>query len=156
MSGRISRLRGLFVCALLAVNASAPAQPSPLLTWITNSSVKLEQIIGDWDWEALAHGSNLSAASQTETRFQILGNGEGYSFEDNGRLLFLFGDTISGIPSLKYDAADPLAWCTNTDGETPLTLNCFTFERTSLRPVQLARVNTTLSDPLTGFSVDSI
>jgi hypothetical protein len=114
----MSRLRGLSVCALLAVDASAPAQPRPLLAWTTKSSIKLEQIIGDWDWEALARGSNLPTASQTETRFQILGNGEGYSFEDNGRLLFLFGDTISGIPSLKYDAADPLAWCTNTHGET--------------------------------------
>jgi hypothetical protein len=49
------------------------AQPGPILTWITNSSVKLEQINGDVDWEAKAQGSNLLTASLTVARFHILG-----------------------------------------------------------------------------------
>jgi hypothetical protein len=61
------------------------------------------------------------------TRFHILGNGLGYSFEDNGKLIFLFGDTISeNTTNWNYHAADPLAWSTNTDGETPLVLSFFT------------------------------
>jgi Domain of unknown function (DUF4185) len=61
------------------------------------------------------------------TRFHILGNGHGYSFEDNGKLIFLFGDTISENNNpWNYDAADPLAWSTNTDGESPLMLNFYT------------------------------
>lgn len=116
---------------MLAANFPAVAQPAPLLTWITNSSVKLEQIIGDVDWEVKAQGSNLPTASQTITRFHIMGNGLGYSFEDNGKLIFLFGDTTSEDQTnlngpLNYHAADPLAWRTNTDGETPLLLNFFT------------------------------
>jgi len=60
-------------------------------------------------------------------RFNILGNGLGYSFEDNGKLIFLFGDTISqNTSTMNYHAADPLAWSTNVDGETPLLLNFFT------------------------------
>ena len=57
-------------CALLAVEIPALAQPAPALPWITNSSVKLEQVIGDVDWEAKAQGSNLLTASQTITRDQ--------------------------------------------------------------------------------------
>lgn len=112
---------------VLAVLPGANAQVAPVLTWITNSSLKLEQVIGDLDWAANAQGSNLLTASQTVTRFHILGNGHGYSFEDNGKLIFLFGDTISENNNpWNYDAADPLAWSTNTDGESPLMLNFYT------------------------------
>ena len=123
----------------LAFCATATAQPGPVLTWITNSSVKLEQIIGDIDWEANAQGSNLLTASQTIKRFHIMGNGLGYSFEDHGKLIFLFGDTISEQPTngvLDYHAADPLAWSTNTDGETPLVINFFTnLPTTNVTPI---------------------
>ena len=112
---------------VLAVLPGANAQVAPVLTWITNSSLKLEQVIGDIDWAANAQGSNLLTASQTVTRFHILGNGHGYSFEDKGRLIFLFGDTISETRSnWNYQAADPLAWSTNTDGESGLLLNFYT------------------------------
>jgi len=45
------------ICAMLASNFPAVAQPAPILTWITNSSAKLEQVIGDVDW---ANGSNVN------------------------------------------------------------------------------------------------
>ena len=111
----------------MAVCASAIALTGPVLKWLTNSTVKLEQIIGDEDWAARAQGTHLPTASQTVTRFHILGNGLGYSFEDKGKLIFLFGDTISeDVTNINYHAADPLAWSTNTDGETGLLLNFFT------------------------------
>lgn len=120
----------LRLAVLLATTAACEptfGQPPPTLTWITNSSVKLEQIIGDDDWADLAVGITNLTASQTVARFHILGNGLGYSFEDNGKLIFLFGDTISeDTTTINYHAADPLAWSTNTDGETPLLLNFFT------------------------------
>jgi hypothetical protein len=124
-----SPLRPVLLCLALALCSLAKAQPAPVLTWVTNSSIKREQLIGDVDWAARAQGSNLLTASQTVTRFHILGNGLGYSFEDKGKLIFLFGDTISEAPAdtnLNYHAADPLAWSTNTDGETLLVLNFFT------------------------------
>jgi len=103
------------------------ALPPPVLTWITNSSVKLEQLTADLDWAALAQGSNVPTASLTVTNYHILGQGLGYSFEDNGKLIFLFGDTISENTNIwNYHAADPLAWCTNTDGESPLVLHFYT------------------------------
>ncbi len=115
------------MCAAFSCVAAAIAQSGPALVWITNSSVKLEQIIGDVDWEALARGTNLPTVSQTVSRFHILGNGLGYSFEDNGKLIFLSGDTISeNTTNWNYHAADPLSWSTNTDGETGLLLNFYT------------------------------
>jgi hypothetical protein len=56
-----------------------------------------------------------------------LGNGHGYSFEDQGKLIFLFGDTISeNTTNWDYHAHDPLAWCVNKDGESGLVLNFYT------------------------------
>jgi len=47
---RLNPLRTLILIgAMLSACAWAIAQPAPVLTWITNSSVKLEQIIGDVD-----------------------------------------------------------------------------------------------------------
>ena len=111
----------------LGLVTTAFAQTSPALIWVTNSSVKLEQIIGDVDWEAKAQGSNLLTVSQTATRFHVYANGLGASFEDKGRLIFLFGDTISeNVTNWNYHAADPLAWSSNTDGEAGLRINFFT------------------------------
>jgi hypothetical protein len=120
-------LRLALVAASLASGPRSMASAAPVLTWITNSSVKLEQLTGDVDWADLARGLTNSTASQTVSRFHILGQGLGYSFEDKGKLIFLFGDTISeNSTNWNYHAADPLAWSTNTDGETPLVLNFFT------------------------------
>ena len=120
------QMKQLWLCAFL-LGGVAMAQNVPMLTWIPYSSVKLEQIIGDVDWAALEQGTNLPTASQTATRFHVLANGLGYSFEDKGKLIFLFGDTISENPTAtNYHGADPLAWSTNTDGETPLLINFFT------------------------------
>jgi len=46
----------------------AGAKPAPVLTWATNSAVKLEQLIGDVDWIT---GSNTT--SPAITRFNIEG-----------------------------------------------------------------------------------
>jgi hypothetical protein len=115
--------------------ASAAARPTgrgpgsnTTLTYIAGSSVKLEQVIGDCDWAVLAaKGTCTPTASQSVSRFNILGNGFGYSFEDNGKMLFLFGDTISkDVKAVNYHAHDPLAWSTSTDPEAGLLVNFYT------------------------------
>lgn len=122
MRGAIPLLWLSLFWEVLAVISPAMAQPAPALNWIPNSSVKLEQNIGDVDW---ATGSNTT--SQTVTRFNIEGNDLGQSFEDNGKLIFLFGDTISENTTFwDYHAADPLAWSTNANGESGLLLNFYT------------------------------
>lgn len=119
---------GLLVSHAIAPSPAAarPAVNGPdsrtSLAYIAGSTVKVEQNIGDHDYQTKA-----PTASQTVTRFNILGNDIGYSFEDNGKALFLFGDTISGDTStVKYNAHDPIAWSTSTDPEKGLVLNFYT------------------------------
>ena len=104
---------------MLAANFPTLAQPAPVLTWITHSSVKLEQVIGDVDW---ANGSNTT--SQTITRFNIEGTDISASFVCGTNRIYIFGDTIGS--NVNYHAADPVAWSTTADGETGLLLNFFT------------------------------
>src|SRR5271170_1338476 len=81
--GAIPLLRLALICAMLAAGFSAVAQPAPVLTWIPNSSIKLEQVIGDVDW---ANGSNTT--SQTITRFNIVGTDVSYCFTCGTNLIF--------------------------------------------------------------------
>ncbi|MGI8991641.1 MAG: DUF4185 domain-containing protein [Bryobacteraceae bacterium] len=99
--------------------AAAQSAGATSLTYVAGSSVKLEQIVGDQDYQTKA-----PTASQTVSRFNILGNDIGYSFEDNGKAIFLFGDTIGR--NVNYRAHDPLAWSASTNPEAGLALNFFT------------------------------
>ena len=104
---------------LLAVALPLCANAQVSLAWITNSSVKLEQVIGDVDW---ATGSNT--VSQTITRFNIEGTDISSSFICGTNRIFFFGDTIGS--NVDYHAADPVAWSTTTNGEQGLLLNFYT------------------------------
>ena len=96
------------------------------LTWNPASSVKLEQVIGDKDWAAWAKGNTLPTATQTATRYGILGTDIGTSFENNGQLMILFGDILPATPSPTFGAPDPVAFSTTADGDTPLQLSVVT------------------------------
>src|SRR5215467_2835515 len=62
---------------------------------------KICQLIGDWDREL-----GQPTFTQTESRFGIAGTDLGSSFEHNGKLWFLFGDTwpararVSGLAAV--------------------------------------------------------
>lgn len=57
--------------------------------WSLRETVKVEQLIGDYDKHL-----KRPTTGQTWTRFGVSGVDLGYPFEANGKLLFLFGDTI--------------------------------------------------------------
>jgi hypothetical protein len=96
------------------------------LTYISGSSVKVEQLFADCDWQVKAKdGSCLRTASQTATRFKIQGTDIGSSFEHEGRLFFVFGDTISPDTSVNYFAGDSLAYSSTTDPEAGVVLNFY-------------------------------
>src|SRR5260370_940464 len=121
----------LILAAILTMAAVAQSpSATPTLTYNPGSSVKLEQIIGDCDWQYLdwssGKGTCKPTASQTGTRFHVLGNGEGYTFENNGKLLFLSGDTMSADPNTSFKGGDPIGFSTTTDGEAPFLLNYYT------------------------------
>ncbi|MFO0630346.1 MAG: sulfatase-like hydrolase/transferase [Polyangiales bacterium] len=56
-------------------------------------ATRLEQLIGDLDVTLDARGNAAPTAARTEARFGVAGTDLGYSFEHDGRLWFLFGDT---------------------------------------------------------------
>jgi hypothetical protein len=98
-----------------AAPASAPAPPAhpvvslkPVaLQFISDSSVKLQQLIGDEDRER-----HTPTSTQTLTRFGIDGSEMGSSFEHQGHLYFLFGPSIGRVPGYsntmaKSDTANP-------------------------------------------------
>jgi hypothetical protein len=96
------------------------------LTWNPGSTVKLEQVIGDKDWSAAARGITQPTASLTSTRYGVFGTDLGSSFEHNGRVLFLFGDTRAEDPAVNLGAVDPIGYSTTADGESPLMLDFYT------------------------------
>src|ERR1041385_9089087 len=91
-------------CGTLAMALSALAQPSTVLTYNAGSTVKVEQLVGDIDYQ-----TKKPTVSRTVTRYNVLGSDIGYSFESNGKVTFTLGDTISQDATvLNYHAADPL------------------------------------------------
>ena len=105
---------------------------SDSLAYISGSTVKLEQIIGDHDWADTARAT----ASLTVTNADVLGNGLGYSFPSGDSLIFLFGDTIgashqyfprwaSVLDSFPWSAGDPMASSRTTQPDSGLKLTFF-------------------------------
>jgi hypothetical protein len=110
------------LAAALAVAADATT-----LTWIPGSTTKVEQMIGDCDYTAQARtGQCALTTSQTAMRARVLGTDIGASFESEGRVIFLFGDTISPSPSENYLASDTMASSVSTDPSRGLFLDFFT------------------------------
>ncbi len=96
----------------------APSTPPPAarpavssrevaLHYVPDSTVKLEQLIGDEDKE-----KHKPTTSQTLTRFGVEGTEMGNSFEHQGHAYFLFGPTVGRMPRAlntiaTTDAANP-------------------------------------------------
>jgi hypothetical protein len=120
----------------LKQRAAAADPANTTLIYLPGSSIKLEQIIGDVDYAALARGSSLPVAGQTVSRYNVAGTDLGASFEHQGRLYFLFGDTISNDPSMpwstssapfvEYHAGDVIGWSASADPDAGLLLNLLT------------------------------
>ncbi len=98
--------------------SSAPAAASgPALTYVSGSTVKLEQLLGEEDKQL--HQPTLS---QTETRYGIQGTDLGSSFESNGLVYFLFGDTAGKLGK----ALDTIATTNATDPQQGVRLDFLT------------------------------
>ncbi len=100
---------------LILLQQPTPAGDQPSLTWIPGSSVKLEQLIGDQDYQTRAPTLSL-----TNTNYKVAGTDLGYSFEHRNQLVFLFGDTLN------FNAGDTMAFITSGSPDTGLTLTFFT------------------------------
>jgi len=88
------------------VNA-APSPNEPALHYVAGSTVKMQQLLGEEDKQL--HQLTLS---RTVTRYGIEGTDLGNSFEHEGRVYFLFGDTVGRLRR----ALDTIA---TTDADDP-------------------------------------
>lgn len=154
---------GVLLSAVGSIHLSAQDGFSPIkLTYESGSSKKIEQVNGDCDWVAwdASGGTNcVKTASQTTTRFDVLGDDIGSSFEHNGQLIFVFGDTIGAtdgtgnsnayyptwIPFVNnylFQAHDPIGWSTTQSPSDPLLLNYFPSQTSSALPLLVEPVYT--------------
>ena len=89
----------------------------PGLRYVPGSAVKVEQLLGEEDKER--HQPTLS---RTFTRYGLQGTDLGYSFEHQGHLYFLFGDTVGRLDH----ALDTIATTDATDPERGVRLDFLT------------------------------
>jgi hypothetical protein len=92
--------------------AAAPA--APVLRFEPGSTVKVEQLLGEEDKE-----KHQPTPSLTWTRYGIQGTDLGNSFDHNGRVYFLFGDTVGRLDH----ALDTIATTDATDPEQGVRLD---------------------------------
>lgn len=133
---------------------SAPAAPippaagrqraaSPALTLV--STRKVEQLVADVDRETKRPTTN-----RTEARFGVIGSDLGSSFEHEGRLYFLFGDTIA-----RGGTGDAIATSTAESGEGGVRLDFVTGRDGKFLKVRPPGVAMETNEvPLAGVSVD--
>lgn len=84
------RSAGSATAPTLPPAAGRPRASVAGLTLVPGSTRKVEQLVGDLDLE-----TKRPTLSRTEERFGIGGTDLGSSFEHEGKLYFLFGDTVS-------------------------------------------------------------
>ena len=132
---KIATLSSLCLASLLALPVAAadkpaaavaeiprPAAPtppagrrasSPGLTLVAGSTQKVEQLVADVD-----RVTKRPTLGRTEERFGVIGTDLGYSFEHDGKLYFLFGDTIA-----RGGTGDAIATTTAQSGEGGVRLD---------------------------------
>jgi hypothetical protein len=127
--------------------AARPANPGRevALHYVPESSVKLEQLIGDQDKE-----HRKPTNSQTFTRFGIEGTELGYSFEHQGHAYFLFGPTVGRLPR----EPDTIAMTDTTNPEGGVHLDFLTSGGNYIAIQPTDTTMALLDVPVGGISLD--
>jgi len=121
--------------------------PVPQIELVPGSLRKVSQLTGEWDRQR-----HTPAHNRTETRFGLVGTDLGASFEHDGRLWFLFGDTWPDP-----EGGDSVAWTTDRTPEPGIGLEFVSagsrFVRPRVSTPDGRPVSTTFFEvPLDGFS----
>jgi lysophospholipase L1-like esterase len=93
---------------------SPAATAGPTRRYVPGSSVKVEQLLGEVDKQL-----RRPTLSLTASRYGIEGTDLGYSFEHDGQVYFLFGDTVGRLDR----ALDTIATTDATDPESGVRLD---------------------------------
>jgi hypothetical protein len=111
MLGAVQPAMNLRLAGIRGMQGTAAA---PVIRFVAGSTVKVEQLLGEQDKEK--HQPTLSL---TWTRYGIQGTDLGNSFEHNGRVYLLFGDTVGRLDH----ALDTIATTDATDPELGVRLD---------------------------------
>jgi len=121
------------------------AGPAPIIRYISGSSIKLEQLVGDEDKER-----HQPTRSRTFTRFGLQGTDLGSSFEHDGHAYFLFGDTIGRLGR----ALDSIAMTDARDPESGVTLDFLTSDGKTYMPIEPPGISMGFMEvPVAGISL---
>lgn len=110
--------------ALVAGLSPLRAQEPPRLTVVPGATVKLEQLVGDVDKER-----RQPTRSRTLARFGVAGTDLGNSFEHDGRVYFLFGDTLGPLAG----ALDTIGFTDAKDPEAGVRMDFLTMDAPARR-----------------------
>src|SRR5439155_21604214 len=112
------------VCGWVVTERPPPlVAQSPAVRYVPGSSQKICQVTGDFDGER-----QQPTLNQTLTRYGVAGTDLGASFEHQGNLYMLFGDTTGLRPE---EAPDSFAFSDDVSPEDCLALQ-FVVERPGL------------------------
>ncbi len=120
----------VLVAPLVVPRLSDSAAGDEIVVRVDGTIAKLCQLIGDFDRQM-----NQPTLSLTFTRYGVAGTDLGVSFEHEGKLIFLFGDTVgrnnySGVP--KRD--DSWAYTTDLNPDAGLTLTFYATQSGKFSP----------------------
>jgi hypothetical protein len=122
------------------------------VNYVPGSTQKLYQLTGEKDKER-----NQPTINITESSFALAGTDLGFSFEHNGRIYFLFGDsnTTQSSASFRPDSGDAIAWTEDTDPEKGIHLQFVTapdgyYLSPTVPPITLGSFEV----PMAGFSAN--
>jgi len=119
------------------------SQSSKRITYVEGTTKKICQLIGDNDRERKQSTLNL-----TFTRYKLAGTDLGFSFQSNGGLFFLFGDTV-GI-----NGGDSIAFTTDSSPEDCLDLEFVTDDHGNYLPLKVPGISLGAFEvPMAGLSV---
>jgi hypothetical protein len=129
--------------AVAAVNPTV----APDVTYVVGSTRKIEQLIGNTDFQRLTPTLN-----RTQSRYGITGSDLGVPFTHNGLTYVVFGDTQGAV----FGDRDPMAMTTDRDPEDGLLLDFLSDGPGTWRPITIPGISQAAFEvPVDGVSVSN-
>jgi hypothetical protein len=120
------RLTSFMVVTVAAmVSLTNASVQRPVLRHVVGTTVKVQQLVGEQDLER-----RQPTLSRTVARYGLAGTDLGSSFEHDGRVYFLFGDTVGSLAG----ALDTIGVTDARDPESGVRLDFLTRPASSARP----------------------
>jgi len=137
-------LQSIFCVCLIVGIFTGEGLSSDRVFVAPDSTRKVCQLTGEWDRQCAAPTVNRTFSS-----YALYGTDLGASFEHQGRLLFLFGDTV-GLGMIN---ADSMAWSADTDPDDCVDLCFVSYPSGKYRPPRVPGISLGVFEvPMEGVS----